>query len=284
MERDVCHSLIGIVCVRFSWMSCFFKRCVNPTANITSPPYTIDMASLSPSSTPSKKDHELFIIPKKRIKTPFTRSRNKSYQQATGALAMDGDKAGADFIPQDTFEKCNNEQKLTTIITSLNKLHNKLDNINVDLYKEKDGLWPRVEVAEDSIDTVLDQNAALKFEFSIMKGVIQKQEQQIGQLMEKVNDLTARQMSDNIMISGLVCPDPNLDSEATTDKEGETDGKTKKEEENCSATVKKFFEEMIGIKVNEEHILVAHRIGHKDPEKEQLMVVRCHPKLKEKVL
>ena len=99
------------------------------------------MASGSPGKLPSKRDHELFTIPKKRIKTPFTRSRNKSYQQATGAgnINMEDPKV-SDFISQDVFEKSDQDQKLTTIITSLNKLHNKLDNINTDLYKEKEGI------------------------------------------------------------------------------------------------------------------------------------------------
>ena len=156
-------------------------------------------------NAPSKKDHEQFIFPKKKHKTPFTRSRNKSYQQATQqGTAMEEVAKVSDFVPVEAFQKSDSDQKLTTIITSLNKLHNKLDNVNSDLYREKDGIWTCLENAEESVEEILDENERLKFNLKVLQGVVQKQERQIQHLITKVEDLTARQMNDNITISGLI--------------------------------------------------------------------------------
>ena len=101
-----------------------------------------------------------------------------------------------------------------------------------------------------------------KFEMTIMKGVIQKQEKQINHLLKKVDDLTTRQMAVNVTISGL----PEIEGE------------------NCAKTVVKFCEEQMGTTVQENEILAAHRIGHADSNADRLFVVRCTPELKSKLM
>ena len=88
---------------------------------------------------------------------------------------------------------------MATIINSLNKLHNKFDGINVDLYKEKEALFSRMEIVEDTIESTADDTETLKFDFAVMKGIIQKQEKDINDLKVKVLDLTVRQMSVNVV-------------------------------------------------------------------------------------
>ena len=128
-------------------------------ADIKSPAYVMS----SPlKAALSKKDHETFVYPKKRQKR-LTRSRNRSYQQATmvpineDGKGSNGKGNSSDFINRDSFDKGLNDQKLSTIMASLNKLHNKIDGINVDLYKEKEGIFSRMESAEDTLETVLDE-------------------------------------------------------------------------------------------------------------------------------
>ena len=226
------------------------------------------MAMLSPSKQlkPNRKDHELFIFPKKKNKTPFTRSRNKSYQQATQSEdSTTAAKVASDFISPEMFSKADSDQKLASILTSLNKLHSKFDTINTELYRDKDGVWPRLETAEDNLATTMDTQEMMKFEMAVMKGVIQKQEVQIGMLTKKVEDLTARSMSSNITISGLIVNDSD-------------------ENEDCTATVVSFAKNKIGIDIEKDDILVAHRVGPINKFGERLMVVRCTQKLKDKML
>ena len=105
----------------------------------------------------------------------------------------------------------------------------------------------------------------MKFEMTIMKGVIQRQERQIEQLTRKVDDLTACQMASNITISGVL----------------------EEEEEICNMVVKRFLEENLEIEVQKEEIVMAHCIGVMDRDKEKrnrLMVVQCMPGLKDRVL
>ena len=75
-----------------------------------------------------------------------------------------------------TLNPSTNLTKTINKITSLNKIHTKLDNVHNDLYKEKDGLWSRLETAEDNLESTVDSNEVMHFEMSIMIGVIQHQE------------------------------------------------------------------------------------------------------------
>ena len=65
------------------------------------------------------------------------RTRNKSYQQAVIMSSFEDMAKEADFIDPEAFAKSDNDAKLLTIITSLNKLHTKLDTVNNDIHKEK---------------------------------------------------------------------------------------------------------------------------------------------------
>ena len=156
---------------------------------------------------PSKNDHEVFVYPRKRRRS--VRVKQKSQQQNSTNMPSIAEeepgqpKSNPDFISLETFDKTTQDQKLTTIITSLNKLHNKFDSIHNDLYKDKDGIVARIETVEDGSEAILDDQELMKFEMSIMKGVIQKQECQIDQLLKKVDDLASRQMSSNVTISGI---------------------------------------------------------------------------------
>ena len=232
----------------------------------------------SPKGTvPSKKDHESFLMPKKKSSNRITRSRNKSYQQA---MDDTGKPAVQDFIAVETFEKTNQDQKLVTIITSLNKLHTKLDTINNDLYKEKEGVWAKLESAEDNVEKVADDTEMVKFEMAILKGVVQRQEKQIEQLQNKVQDLTVRQMTNNIIISGLKAPKKAKPEDSG--KEGQ-----EKQTETVSTSIEialDFFKSTQGIEVEKEEIMMAHRIGGIDKDDCQQMLVQCTPLLRERIL
>ena len=128
----------------------------------------------------------------------------------------------------------------------------------------------------------MDESASMKFEMSVMKGVILRQEHQITSLIDKVNDLTARQMSDNVVITSI--PPPN---NVPVEEVNPTDGKKQpkpKPKEDCIAAVSTFLRDEIGLTIEEDGILVAHRIGKLDQTKGQQMIARCTPRLRDKIL
>ena len=144
-----------------------------------------------------------------------TRTRSRSNQQgkpspSSSAPVKDNEVMSkptvSGFINPDSFTKSSIDDNLLTLVTSLNVLHQKFDNVDSDLNKDEEGLVPRFKEVEDNINDVIDENDALRFELDILKGVVHRQETQIESLIGKVNDLTARQMTDNVIISGLLPP------------------------------------------------------------------------------
>ena len=263
-------------------MQCALK-CAAGNKDIISPPYTLNRTQLTPSPPKSVQRQ---IIKHEAYKMSEFRTRNRSYRQALGAILEDTeprttqqhnfnmsskDKKGTstDFVNPDQFSKATMEDKLVTLVTSLNKLHTKIDTINTDLHKEEEGFIPRFIQAEVNIEDILDENEALKFEVGILKGLAHRQQEQILNLNGRVDDLVSRQMSDNILISGLIFKQ----------EEGEN-----AHEEDCVQIVKNFFTETLKIQVDEDEILNAHRIGSVQNNKEAMMVVRCLPRLRDRAL
>ena len=120
-----------------------------------------------------------------------------------------------DLISPDQFSKSDMDTEMLTLITSLNKLHQKIDSFTGELHSEeegKEGITPRLTQVVADASTALGESASLKFEVGILKGVVHKQQQQISMLTSKINDFTARQMNDNLIVTGIL-PSEESDSD-----------------------------------------------------------------------
>ena len=107
-------------------------------------------------------------------------------------------------------------------------------------------------------------SARLGDDVTLVKGFMQVQDWQIGQNRDKIVDLTARSMADNVIIYGMT-PDNN-------------DPK-----EDCNQLVKDFLESKLDMEVTEGDIVVTHRMGAKKTTvKPRPMIVRCEHNFKEK--
>ena len=249
-----------------SFMSCLWN-CKTSANWYKSPPY----GGFSRIVTTSKG-----VDPYKMSKSgsPYkTRKQSQSHRQAVLMGSIEEMAKQSDFIDPEAFAKSDNDDKLLTIITSLNKLHNKFDSINDELYKEsregeKEGLVQRVADATVHIGDLTIEKENQQADMLIMKGIIARQEQQIDMLNRKVNELQSRQMSDYMSITGLL---PIM-----TTPEGQ--------KEHYVNTVVKFLEEYLDIECNCDNIWAAYRIGPEDEKIGRMMVTRFHPRLKEKVL
>ena len=193
-------------------------------------------------------------------------------------------------IDRDIFDKYSKEDKMETLIETINELCYKITEIDININHDSDGINTKLQTAQTQADNnkstltgvtstiqtlesekkkITDDLIAannkivmLQVENKTIRGTLQKQSCQLKTLNEKVAMLTARSMERNVTISGLT-------------------GDNK--DEDCAATVTKFLKEKVEIDVGEEEILVAHRIGKPQQRRDRLMLVRCELKLKERI-
>ena len=104
--------------------------------------------------------------------------------------------------------------------------------------------------------------AKLQDDLSFVKGVVQVQDKQITANKDKIVNLTARSMSNNLLVSGIL---------------GESD------KENCKLKILEFFRGKLDLTMEDKEVEVAHCIGKKG-SKPRIIVTRCSINLKQKVL
>ena len=282
-------------------MQCLLNSCTTKIKqrNLFSPPYGMP---LSPSGKAgSKKKSPKKKTPKKspekehngsaekdalyKMDPRMTRSRHKTeYQKEVMAGSIKDLIKESDFINPDQFVKYDNDTKLLTMIASLNRLHHKFDTVCTDVYKEESGLAAKINSAKDDIIDVKEDQEGMKFEMQIMKGVIGRLEQQVKSLNQRLQDLTSRQMGDNIIISGITdLPErskrpPVKDAEQVEDEAEADDPPTF--EEKCEEVAKEFCKNLLGIEIKEHEILNAHTMGADG----KLLVIKCVPKLRVRIM
>ena len=113
----------------------------------------------------------------------------------------------------------------------------------------------KISTVEQTITELQDKNTTLK-------GVVQRQSEQLKILNDRVAMLTARSMERNITISGL-----------TGDNH----------KENCKTTVINFFKQKVEIDAEPSEIFVAHRVGQQRENQNRIMLVRCNENLKNRI-
>ena len=168
------------------------------------------------------------------------------------------------LINEDELAKADMEKKIEMLHQAILNVNNKFANVHRIINNKEDGLHPRLADEETTTTALAEENKSLRHELDIAKGLIAKQDFEISALHNKVTQLTARSMRNNLMIGGLL----------------EEDGEDPKE------TVREFLTEQMLLEVNFDQIQAAHRLGrtmiHKD--RPRYMVVRLHPELKDLIL
>ena len=161
------------------------------------------------------------------------------------------------------FEQLNNQlnAKDTGLIAKVTTCQQEIHDISEVLNDESDGVLPRMrdieetlEVIQDRLDKIEDNSIEVQNDLVLLRGVVQVHERQITSSATKIVDLTARSMSQNIVISGLA-------------------GDTK--DEKCKDKVLAFMRDKMLMEVNDNEIVTAHRLGEKMVGKLRQIVVRC---------
>ena len=193
------------------------------------------------------------------------------------------------IVPVEKFNKQSEKEKMGQLYSVLNKVCDKLAEINTTLHNETAGVcaWittcqtqadnnttsihaaSKLKSEEDKTRTtteklIEDDIAAIKSENTVLKGLVQKQHTQIAMLNDKVAYLTMKSMENNVTISGL---------------EGDTGKK-----ENCIQNVINFLVEKVKIEASKDEILTAHRSGIPRGDKPRIMIVHCIIPLRDRIL
>ena len=198
------------------------------------------------------------------------RHRNPSYRLALATITEDqtdySDKmepvATPTPIELEMFMKLTSTEKMEKLVEKFNMLCIKTKNIDEGLVDENTGLATIVATAQTQVDQACTDILELKWENSILKGLVQKQAKQIESLNSKVLKLTARSMDKNVIITGI---------------QGDN------AKENCKSSVTNFLKQVLEIEVKDEEIIVAYRKGMQRQKIARPMLVHCQYPLKERI-
>ena len=146
-----------------------------------------------------------------------------------------------------------------------------IDDQHKVLNDEQDGVLPRLRDAESAIsdlqsrvETLEEEKTNLLDEIYALKGYAQVQDKKLAAAEDKIIDLTARSMKNNILIQGLP-------------------GDPGNHKEDCKGKVLSFLKNEMKMEIKDSDVLIAHRIGRKLTVKHHTMVVKCDYNLREKV-
>ena len=195
-------------------------------------------------------------------------------------------------LSTEDFNKWTTEEKMENMFAVVNQLCTKVIEMDININHDSDGINTKLQTISTQVDsnttysntlttgaTTMKSSIAdlgkklneahesieqLKSDNVILKGCIQKQNQQLKTLNDKVAMVTAKSMEKNITISGL---------------EGDS------AKENCKEKVVTFLKEKVEIDAELAEIFVAHRIDKKVNEngKPRLMLVRLNMDLKQRI-
>ena len=97
------------------------------------------------------------------------------------------------------------------LVDAIQKINARFEIIHSIVNNASDGLDPRIDsVQEGSIDnaekieSLEQENKQLRFELDLIKNIVFKQDTDITSVRSRITDLTARSMSKNITISGIL--------------------------------------------------------------------------------
>ena len=203
----------------------------------------------------------------------ITRGRNASYKQALNNIPEEeviempkkGETECPTGIEEERFEKMNAAEKMSCIVSTINQLCVKAGEVDKSINAEPDGILAKTNALQTTQNQEGKDIEKIVKENIILRGIVQRQHQQISHLNDKVTGLTMKSMEQNLMISGLV-----------------GDVKT----EDCKDTVVKFLRSQVEIDAAEEELLVAHRVGKwiKDSKIPRMMVIKATYDLRDRIL
>ena len=198
------------------------------------------------------------------------RGRNASYRQALCQI-QEIDETGIlpPTVPIDVEEflqKIPQEEQVECMLSVLNMIIHKLNEINVAVNHDTEGISMKLVLTQKQADTSTKAIDQLRHENKTMRGIIQRQDDQLKDLNDKIAYLTAKSMEQNLTISNVT---------------GDIGKK-----EDTTTTVLEFLHNTLEIDAGSEEVLVSHRMGkYSDQQtRPRTMIIRCTYPLKERIM
>lgn len=169
--------------------------------------------------------------------------------------------------------------KLDSIFEAVNRMYSyhaqcmeKIKPLEYAVFDAEGGILPQLtkitthaQSVTDKQSTLEAENAQLRDEMELVKGVITKQRKQIASLQNKLADQTARLMSDHIVIGGI------LGDSASSG------------EDECKALAALFLEQQMDIDIEAEEIVAGYRMGRFQENKNRPIVIKVLPQLQRQI-
>lgn len=183
------------------------------------------------------------------------------------------------MLKKEDWQGKNMTHKLDTVFESINKLYdvyhrvnNRFKPIEFAVFDKADGVLPQMAQIVDHAKTVdqrfedlTAENAQLRDELDIVKGLVHKQSKQIDSLQHKLADQIARSMENNITISGILGDSAKID------------------EVGVRSQVELFLEEQLELEIEDGEIIKAYHSGTYTTEKHRMIVATVTPNLKQRI-
>lgn len=180
------------------------------------------------------------------------------------------------LIRKDELAGKSNAHKLDAVYEACNSLYNMYHAVNKRMqpleyavFNTDKGILPQLQGivdhakdADKQVDMLRKENLELRAELEIVKGTISKQHSQLGVMNRKIADLTARTMSDNVTINGILNDSTKEDSKEVT---------------------KEFLQQKLQLQVRDKDLIKAHRLGSYQGGKNRAMVLKCKPALQKAI-
>ena len=159
------------------------------------------------------------------------------------------------------------------IVPQLKNCKSALEKCHKVLNNEQEGLLPRMRDAEASVEDLIQrvekletQSVELQDQIVCLKGATQVHDRKLNSMDNKITDLTARSMANNIIVQGIT-GDPGPDVK-----------------EDCKAKAINFLRNIMNMELQEQEVLMAHRLGYgKKGILNRNMVIKCQPALRDRI-
>lgn len=184
------------------------------------------------------------------------------------------------MISNEDWKGKNHTHKLDTVFESINKLYvvyeqvsQRIHPLEVAVFDKTDGILPQLQSLADyakesdtRVDSLMKENANLKEELEVVKGLLYKQSKQISAIQGRQTNQMARSMSDNIIVSGLI---GDYQEAVNTD---------------ALSLISTFLEESLELTFNREDIMVVHWMGQYVKDRDRSIILKVCPNLRKKIL
>lgn len=229
------------------------------------------------------------------LQTSPRRLRNHSYKESlsgntplvtskmSGKLPdLEEEETSPTLIMKEDFAKKSTMQKLDAVADAINKMYDKMNQVTKGLEEKimpmenavfdrengvcnkTDQLVQNAKETESMMRSMMEENIQLRDELDVLKGVVHKLSNQITSSNQKVNQLVAKSMEDNLVFTGILEDVPKA---------------------NPRKQLQEFFRNIMNLyDIRDADIFSVYRMGQSAKGKHRPIVAHCSPELRRYIM